>query len=190
MMIEGHWVNFIPVLMMLAILVANHALTHRRSGRREDVEAARLKVALMAELKALRELYQKNLKLLESGAGCLISTRMPVIIYKSNQGRLTTLIEAELLEKLVSMYAKNEMIEEMLSANASPNGPLSFRLRPTSDIEELKQLYTEGMQQVARTWRMFSPETQSTAQAAARATQQRSVAPAVSAESNQESARA
>ena len=64
MMIEGHWVNFVPVLMMLAILVANHALTHHRSGRREDVEGTRLKAALMAELKALRDLYQKNLKLL------------------------------------------------------------------------------------------------------------------------------
>ena len=139
----------------------------------------------MAELKALRELYQKNLKLLESGAGYLISTRTPMIVYKSNQAKLTTLIEAQLLEKLVSMYAKNEMIEEMLSANASPNGQLSFKLRPTSNIEELEELYAEGMQQAARTWRMFNPEAQS-----ARAAQQRSVTPAVSAESNQESARA
>jgi hypothetical protein len=185
MMIEGHWVNFAPVLMMLAILVANHVLTHHRSGRREDVEGARLKAALMAELKALRELYQKNLKLLESEAGYLISTRSPMIIYKSNQGKLTALVEAELLEKLVSLYAKNEMIEEMLSANASPNGPLSFKLRPDSDIEELKDLYGEGMQQIVRTWRMFNPEAQT-----ARATPHRSVTPAVSAEPNQESARA
>jgi hypothetical protein len=185
MMIEGHWVNFVPVLMMLAILVANHALTHHRSGRREDLEGTRLKAALTAELKALRELYQKNLKLLESEASYLISTRSPMIIYKSNQGKLTTLIEAELLEKIVALYAKNEMIEEIVSANASPNGPLSFRLRPASDIEELKDLYAEGMQQIARTWRVLNPEAQT-----ARATPQRSVTPAVSAEPNQESARA
>jgi hypothetical protein len=185
MMIEGHWVNFVPVLMMLAILVASHALTHHRSGRREDLEGTRLKAALMAELKALRELYQKNLKLLENETGYLISTRSPMIIYKSNQGKLTTLIEAELLEKLVSLYAKNEMIEEMLSANASPNGPLSFKLRPDSDIEELKDLYAEGMQQIVRTWRVLNPEAQT-----ARAMPQRSVTPAVSAEPNQESARA
>ncbi|MBX9825598.1 MAG: hypothetical protein K2Y27_11445 [Xanthobacteraceae bacterium] len=185
MMIEGHWVNFVPVAMMVAILVANHALTHHRSGRREDVEGTRLKAALTAELKALRELYQKNLKLLESEAGYLISTRAPMIIYKSNQAKLTALIEAELLEKLVSLYAKNDMIEEILSANASANGPLSFKLRPECDSDELKGLYAEGMQQIARTWRMLNPEAQ-----AARATLQRSVTPAVSARPNQESARA
>jgi hypothetical protein len=185
MVIEGHWVNFVPVLMMLAILVANHALTHHRSGRREDVEGTRLKAALTAELKALRELYQKNLKLLEREAGYLISTRAPMIVYKSNQAKLTVLIEAEVLEKLVSLYAKNEMIEEIVSANASANGPLSFKLRPASDIEELKDLYAEGMQQIARTWRALNPEAQ-----AARATPQRSVTPAVSAEPNQGSARA
>jgi hypothetical protein len=184
MMIEGHWVNFVPVLMMLAILVANHALTHHRSGRREDLEGTRLKAALTAELRALRELYQKNLKLLEGEAGYLISTRAPMIIYKSNQGKLTALIEAESLEKLVSLYAKNEMIEGILSANAIPNGQLSFRLRPASDIEELKDLYAEGIQQIARTWRVLNPEAQ-----AARAAPQRSVTPAVL-ESNRESARA
>jgi hypothetical protein len=123
--------------------------------------------------------------LLGGEAGYLISTRAPMIIYKSNQAKLTTLIEAELLEMLVSLYAKNEMIEELVSANARANGPLSFKLQPATDIEELKELYVEGMQQVARTRRMLNPEAQ-----AARAMPQRSVTPAISAEPNQETARA
>jgi len=49
----------------------------------------------------------------------------------------------------------------------------------------LKDLYAEGMQQIARTWRVLNPEAQ-----AARPTPQRSAMPAVSAEPNQGSARA
>jgi hypothetical protein len=183
MTIEGHWVNFVPVLMMLAILAVNHTLTHHRSSRREDEEATRLKAALMSELRALRELYQQNLKFLEGETGYLISTRVPIVIYKSNQAKLIALIEADVLEKLVLLYAKNEMIEAILSANASPNGPLSFKLRPGSDIEELKTLYTEGTQQIARTWRVLNPEV-----LVMRATQQsRATTPLVAGESRQES---
>jgi hypothetical protein len=158
-MITTNWaINFAPVMMMLVIVVMNHMLTHHRSGQRDDVEEARLRAALLAELRALRDAYRKNIDLIDAGAGCLISTRAPVIIYKSNQGKLLSVFEVAALEKIVAVYARNEIMEATLSASAQPHGGLSFKLAPDTDTAPLRQMYAEGVQQVTRTCRALVPE--------------------------------
>jgi len=159
MLLAGHWINFAPVLMMLVILTLNYAFTRYRGDRRDAQDEARLRVALISELRALQEVYRMNLRMIQREAGYLLSTRAPAVIYKSNQGRLTSLIEESVLEKVVSLYARNEIIESLLSANATGNGGLSFKLRPDSKLDELKKMYMAGIHQIIRTCAALGAET-------------------------------
>jgi hypothetical protein len=180
-MITTNWaINFAPVMMMLVIVVMNHVFTHRRSGQRDDVEETRLRAAVLAELRALRDAYRKNIDLIDAGAGCLISTRAPVIIYKSNQGKLMSVFDAAALEKIVTVYARNEIMEATLSASAQPHGGLSFKLGPDTDTGPLRQMYAEGVQQIARTCRALVPEEADAQAARARPRIAVETAPAVS----------
>jgi hypothetical protein len=180
-MITANWaINFAPVMMMLLIVVMNHMLTHHRSGQRDDVEEARLRAALLAELRALRDAYRKNIDLIDARAECLISTRAPVIIYKSNQGKLMSVFDAAALEKIVTVYARNEIMEATLSASAQPHGGLSFKLGPDTDVEPLRRMYAEGVQHIVRTCRALVPEEADAQAAPARPRIASETAPAVS----------
>ena len=78
-----HWITpFIPVLLMLSIVVANHVVAGQRSDRKTAAEASRFSVALSAELCAMLDLYKLNLDLIEKKAGYLLSTRSSIAIYK------------------------------------------------------------------------------------------------------------
>lgn len=155
---EIHWsLNLAPVLMMLVIVIGNHVMMHHRNSRREAIEAKQLRAALLSEIAALRDIYKVNLGLIQRKAGYLISSRSPMVIYKANQARLMATIETPALELIVSLYAKNDIIEELLSAQSSLHGNLSFKLRPDSDVEHLRLLYTAGMQHTVQVFRALNP---------------------------------
>ena len=159
MLTDIHWsLNLAPVLMMLVIIIGNHLMMHRRSSQREATEALRLRTALLSEIAALRDIYKVNLGLIQRNAGYLISTRSPMIVYKVNQARLMATLESPALELVVSLYAKNDIIEELLSAQSSLHGGLSFKLRQDSDVEHMRVLYTAGMQHTVQVSRALSPD--------------------------------
>jgi hypothetical protein len=80
MNITGEWMwHLLPVVLMLGMIGLNHVIMHQRAERRYELEANRLRSALVAELRALHKLYLTNLDLIESKANYLLSTRAPAI---------------------------------------------------------------------------------------------------------------
>jgi hypothetical protein len=128
---------------MLGAVALNHVIVHRRTERRYAVEAARLCAGLAAELRVLGELYETNLDLLEEKAGYLLSTRSPVVVYRSNLGRLTSLLDASIIQQLVTIFARNEQIEALLAAHATSKAGLTFQLTAESKVDALKDLYRQ-----------------------------------------------
>jgi hypothetical protein len=150
MNLTGDWtLHFIAVLLTVGILAANHLFMHRRFERRASLDASGLRAALIAELQALRDVYRMNIDLIDEGATYLLSTRSPVLVYKHNLGRLPSVLEAPVVEYLVSLFARNEIIESLLAAHANPKGGLSYRLTPQSRLGTLKQMYAAGFDQIA-----------------------------------------
>ena len=135
--------HFIPVLLMLGMVALNHLIVHQRTERRYAIEAARLSAALGAELRMLHDLYAKNLELLDAKAGYLMSTRSPVLVYKSNLGRLSSLFEAPIIEHLVAVFAQNERIEALLAAHSNSKGGLTYVLTADSKVDELRDMYVQ-----------------------------------------------
>jgi hypothetical protein len=135
--------HFLPILLMLGMVALNHMIVHQRTERRYSIEAARLRAGLTAEMRVLVDLYAKNLELLETKAGYLLSTRSPVMVYRSNLGRITSLFEATVIEHLVNIFAQNERIEAVLAAHATSKGGLTYTLTADSKVDELKQMYLD-----------------------------------------------
>lgn len=135
--------HLLPIVLMLGMVALNHFIVHQRTERRYALEASRLRAALGAELQVLLDLYAKNLELLETKAGYLLSTRAPVIVYKGNLGRLPSLFEAPVIEHLVSVFAQNERIEALLATHANCKNGLTYVLTADSKVDELKGMYLE-----------------------------------------------
>lgn len=141
-------VHYLPLLLMLSIVAVNHLITHQRTERRYALEALRLRAALSSELRALQDTYQMNLDLISRNEDHLMSVRSPVMIYRSNLGRVTSLFESELVDELVSLFARNETIEALLAAHGTSKGGLSYLLTPKSKVEGLKQMLAAGVNHI------------------------------------------
>jgi len=134
--------HLIPVLMMVGIALTNNMFNCQRVDRRTDQEAARLRAALSAELRALLDLHAGNLRLLECNSGYLLSSRSLLAIYKANLCRVTVLLDSDVIAKVVESFAQNERIESHLTAHAQPKGGSSYKIVPGEmDVQELKQMY-------------------------------------------------
>lgn len=157
MNVAGDWMlHSMPVLLMLGMVGLNHLIMHHRTERRYALEASRLRAALISELRALQEIYRMNLELIESKANYLISARSPVLVYKGNLGRLTSLFDSPVIENLVSLFARNEIIEGLLAAHAIGKGGVSYQLTPETKLHELKQMYAAGADHAAWTCNALS----------------------------------
>jgi hypothetical protein len=143
--------NLAPIALMLGIVIMNHFMMHRRKGRTDEAEAGKLRTALLSELRALQDIYRVNLQLIENQGRYLISTRSPIVVYKTNLGRVTTLLEHAEIEKLVSLFSRNDIIEELVSLHSNGRGAMSYRLLPRYSVDELKQMYATGIEHVAET---------------------------------------
>jgi hypothetical protein len=65
-MLANYWfAQFIPVALMISIIVINHLIAAQRADKRTESEASRLCCALAAELRALLDLYNINLQLID-----------------------------------------------------------------------------------------------------------------------------
>jgi hypothetical protein len=78
-----------------------HQSSHQQSTRR-----SRLRSALAAELRAMLDLYKKNLQLIEKKADYILSTRSSVVVYRSSIARLTMLLDDPLIEQIVGVLRK------------------------------------------------------------------------------------
>jgi len=143
--------NLAPIAMMLGIVIANHIMMHRRKGQTDQVEAAKLRTALLSELRSLQDIYRVNLELIENRGRYLISTRAPIMVYKNNLGRVTMLLEHAEIEKLVALFSRNDIIEELVSLHSNGRGAMSYRLLARYSVDELKQMYAAGIEHVAET---------------------------------------
>jgi hypothetical protein len=143
--------NLASIAVMLGIVIVNHIMMHRRKGQTDQVEAGKLRTALLSELRSLQDIYRVNLQLIENRGRYLISTRAPIMVYKSNLGRLTVLLEHGEIEKLVALFSRNDIIEELVSLHSNGRGAMSYRLLPKYSVDELKQMYAAGIEHVAET---------------------------------------
>jgi hypothetical protein len=141
-MLAGHWIaSFTPVLLMMCIIGSNHLINILRTDRKAATEASRLRFALAAELRAMVDLYNANLQLIEQKADYILSSRSSVLVYRGNLGRMTILLEAPLIEQIVRVFAQNERIEAVLSAHANFKCNLTYQFKPAdANFEEWKNM--------------------------------------------------
>ncbi len=147
---ESIW-HLSPLILMLGVLALNHLIVHHRTERRYKLEAARLTGALIAELRALHKLYLINLDLIERNATYVLSSRSSSVIYRGNIGRLTSLFDVPIIERLVTLFAENEALEARLAAQATSKGGMSYQLTVDTKLEELKQMYAIGAKDLEST---------------------------------------
>ena len=150
-MVAEHLIaQFTPVIFMMGIIGINHLINNQRSDRRTAAEASRLRAALAAELRALLDIYKKNLQLIEKKADHILSTRSSVIVYRGSVARLTMLLDDALIEQIVGVFAQNERIETVLAARSNFKCGLTYQF-PVADApyEEWKMMFTEAMADVS-----------------------------------------
>ena len=104
-------------LMMIFICAVNLVVTHRRVENRFSMDGTRLEAALLEELRLLARLYRSNLFLLEQQEMRLVSTRIPLAVFRANVGRITLLDEVS-IRQMVAVHANNEHIEMMVAERA------------------------------------------------------------------------
>ncbi len=140
-------------IMMICICAMNLFWNGRRTEGRLSVDAARLQAALTEELYLLARLYRSNLALLDHAEVRLLSTRVPLAIFRANVPRLTMLDE-DAIRCLVSVHANNEHIEMMVAERAKSlkNGPCTIYVFEKDDpsIELFRSLFHDGASLVDR----------------------------------------
>ena len=149
-MAEHMIVQFTPVLFMLGMIGMNHFINNQRADKRTAAEASRLRAALAAELRALLDIYKKNLQLIEKKADHILSTRSSVIVYRGSVARLTMLLDDPLIEQIVGVFAQNERIETVIAACSSFKCGLTYQFLVTdAPYEEWKMMFTEAIANVS-----------------------------------------
>jgi hypothetical protein len=152
-----HWIGpFIPVVLMLSVVAMNHVVTGQRAEKKTTDESLRFSTALAAELRAMLELYQVNLALIEQKADYLLSTRTSIVIYKGNLGRLTSLLDPPAIEPVVKAFAVNERIEAIVAARSNLKCNLTYQF-PVADtkFDEWKQMYEWASQSIEAACRIL-----------------------------------
>jgi hypothetical protein len=148
---ETVWMlSIMPAFLIVGLMILNHGIVHIRTTRREALELSRLRVALHSELRALHDLYRLNIELIDEKAGYVISGRLPTVVYKSQLGKVLQLDPVS-VQKLISVFARNEIAEGILAAHSGGRGGTTYKVAPDSDLERLRQLYVEGIDCVGQT---------------------------------------
>jgi hypothetical protein len=140
-------------IMMLLICAMNLFWSSRRTDGRFSIDAARLQAALTEELYLLARLYRSNLDLLDRPEVRLLSTRVPLAIFRANVPRLT-LLEEEAIRCLVAVHANNEHIEMMVAERAKSikNGQCTIYVfeKDEPSLELFRALFADGAALVDR----------------------------------------
>jgi hypothetical protein len=146
------WIGpFAPVLLMLVIVIANHAVAGQRNDKKTGAEASRLSAALAAEVRAVLELYRLNLELIEQKANYLLSTRSSIVVYRSNLARLT-MLDTPVLEQVVGAFAQNERIEAIIAAQSTLKSNFFYQFsNAEAKLEDWKKMYEQASRVLVRT---------------------------------------
>jgi hypothetical protein len=149
-MLANYWfAQFTPVALMMSIILMNHLITNQRADKRTETEASRLRCALAAELRAILDLYNKNLQLIEQKANYILSSRSSVVFYRANLGRLAALLEEPVIEQLVGVFAQNERIEAVLSAHANLKGGLTYQFSAVdANFDDWKTMFEQSSRDI------------------------------------------
>jgi hypothetical protein len=151
-MLANYWVaQFSPVALMVGIIVINHLITTQRADKKTEREASRLRCALAAELRAILDLYNINLQLIDKRANYILSSRSSVVLYRANLARLATLLEATVVEQLVGVFAQNEQIEAILSAHTNLKGGLSYQFSvENANFDEWRTMLVQSSRNIEK----------------------------------------
>src|SRR5580698_1297319 len=88
--------RFSQFILMAAMILGNQAIARRAQNHRVRGEVRRVRYLLRGGMRALRDLYDDNLRLLANGDGLLLSGRSQITLLRIHLGRLTSLDEAEI----------------------------------------------------------------------------------------------
>ncbi len=147
----------LPVMIMLAMLCLRMGFQWRRGRRTTKRDRRGLQAVLRAELAALRELYERNLRLLAGESSYVLSGRTLLVGYKANLGRLAMLDE-DVIARVVAAYACNERTEGLIAAGAQGNGQLCWKLRVgPGALREIQRQYLAGLEVIDAAIAALSP---------------------------------
>jgi hypothetical protein len=136
-------------IMMIMICAMNLIWSGRRTESRFSLDATRLLAALTEELYLLAKLYRSNLELLDRAEVRLLSTRIPMAIFRANVPRLT-LLDEETIRCLVAVHGNNEHVEMLIAERAKSikNGQCTIYVFEKDDpsIEQFRSVFAEGSQ--------------------------------------------
>jgi hypothetical protein len=146
------WQFLVIPSMMMFICATNLIVTHRRAENRFSLDGKRLEAALVEELRLLAKLYRSNLGLLEQQEVRLLSTRIPLAVFRGNVGRIT-LLDEDSIRKLVAVHGNNEHIEMTVAERAKSikNGQCSVYVFDEAEgcpVENFRELFGRGLAMV------------------------------------------
>ena len=118
-----------PVALMVSVIAMNHLITISEQTKNFQSRLPGSDQRCLPSYVLCWRIYEKNLELIERKADYILSTRSSVVIYRGNLGRLTTLLDASVIEQIVGIFAQNERIEAVVAATQISNAtsPTSFR---------------------------------------------------------------
>jgi hypothetical protein len=145
-MTSANWIaQFSPVALMVSIIAINHLISNQRADRKIALEAARLRVALVAELNSLFDLYKMNLQLIDQKANYIISTRPSLVVYKGTIARMAMLLDDSLIEQVIKVFSQNERFEAIVAARSNLKCGLTYQFSlAEANFDEWKKILEQA----------------------------------------------
>jgi hypothetical protein len=119
--------RFSQFILMAAMILGNQAIARRAQNHRVREEGRRIRYLLRGSMRALRDLYDDNLRLLASGDGLLLSGRSQITLLRIHFGRLVSLNEAE-IEAMLTASIAMEVAETAMAVAGKPMGGVAVTL--------------------------------------------------------------
>jgi hypothetical protein len=117
--------HFGPIFFMVAVMVGSQVFARRVQQKRLRDEVWRLRSALTVSIKALRRLYEGNLRVLAGGGPPLISGRNQIILFRIHFGRLISLDQCE-IEAVLDASLAAERVETAMAIAGKIVGGVAF----------------------------------------------------------------
>ena len=119
--------RFSQFILMAAMILGNQAIARRAQNHRVRGEVRRVRYLLRGGMRALRDLYDDNLRLLANGDGLLLSGRSQITLLRIHLGRLISLDEAE-IEAVLTATIAMEVAETAMAVAGKPMGGVAVTL--------------------------------------------------------------
>ena len=119
--------RFSQFILMAAMILGNQAIARRAQNHRVREEVTADSIFAARVMRALRDLYDDNLRLLTSGDGLLLSGRSQIALLRIHLGRLNSLNEAE-IEAVLTASIAMEVAEAAMAVAGKPVGGVAITL--------------------------------------------------------------